>query len=68
MESGVTVIGWGDRASATTANFNAAFEACQHLIDIGCKRIACISPTPRNQNQFEERINGYQASTDIKTV
>ena len=59
--SGIPIIGWGDEASAITANFSAAYDACQHLISVGCNQIVCISSAPMDQNQFNDRIRGYRS-------
>ena len=42
-------------------NFNAAFEATQHLIDQGCKRIAHFGGAPA-QAIYEDRMFGYIAA------
>ncbi len=42
-------------------NFNAAFDATQHLIDQGCSRIAHFGGSP-NQTIYEDRMHGYIAA------
>lgn len=42
-------------------NFNAAFEATEHLIQQGCKRIAHFGGA-RHQNIYEDRRSGYIAA------
>lgn len=42
-------------------NFNAAFEATEHLIRQGCKRIAHFGGA-RHQNIYEDRRSGYIAA------
>ena len=40
-------------------NRMGAYIAVNHLIDIGCKRIACIFPVV-DKNQYQSRLSGYQ--------
>lgn len=42
-------------------NFNAGFDATQHLIDQGCKRIAHFGGLP-HQTLYEDRCFGYKAA------
>lgn len=42
-------------------NFNAAFEATEHLIGQGCRRIAHFGGA-RHQSIYEERMQGYAAA------
>lgn len=42
-------------------NFNAAFEATEHLIEQGCKRIAHFGGA-RHQSIYEDRMFGYMAA------
>jgi LacI family transcriptional regulator len=42
-------------------NFNAAFEATEHLIGQGCRRIAHIGGG-RHQSIYEDRLQGYVAA------
>ena len=42
-------------------NFKAAFEATEHLIQQGCKRIAHFGGA-RHQSIYQERLSGYLAA------
>lgn len=42
-------------------DFDAAFKACEHLVSIGCKRIAHIAGN-QNSQIFRSRLEGYLAS------
>lgn len=42
-------------------NFNAAFEATEHLVQQGCRRIAHFGGA-RHQNIYQERLSGYIAA------
>jgi DNA-binding LacI/PurR family transcriptional regulator len=65
---GVPVVAWGSRsdalASIATANVEAAQRACAHLVEIGCRNIACLSSVPKDYGQFADRIEGYRLAMD----
>ncbi|AIT79406.1 LacI family transcriptional regulator [Novosphingobium pentaromativorans US6-1] len=64
-DDGVPVVGWGiasQRLSAiSAANVEAAAGAVEHLVDVGCRAIACLSPRPGDQRQFADRVEGYRS-------
>ena len=43
-------------------NFAASQKAVSHLIDLGHRRIACITNAPISYTAAEERLRGYQAA------
>jgi LacI family transcriptional regulator len=42
-------------------NFKAGYEATQHLIDQGCRKIACVTGSP-NRNVYNDRLRGYKSA------
>lgn len=42
-------------------NRQCGYEATQHLIDQGCRRIALVTAT-QERNVYKQRLNGYQAA------
>ena len=41
-------------------NYGGALEITNHLINKGCKKIACFSITPSYISTIEDRVNGYK--------
>ena len=48
-------------------DYHGAYKATEHLIDIGCKRIAHLQG-PKNQLIFRERLRGYKEALESRGI
>ncbi len=49
-------------------NYGGSCNIVNKLIEEGCKKIACLSITPRHLSSIEERIRGYKDTLDRKKI
>jgi LacI family transcriptional regulator len=49
-------------------NYGGSCNIVNKLIEEGCKKIACLSITPRHLSSIEERIRGYKDTLDRKKL
>ncbi|MDI9339757.1 MAG: LacI family DNA-binding transcriptional regulator [Sediminibacterium sp.] len=49
-------------------NYGGSCDIVSKLVEQGCKKIACLSITPRHLSTIEERIRGYKDSLDRKKI
>lgn len=49
-------------------NYGGSCNIVSKLIEDGCKKIACLSITPRHLSSIEERIRGYKDTLDRKKI
>lgn len=52
-----------DVSQVVIDDYQGAYEATKHLVDIGCKRIAHMQG-PKNQTIFQERLRGYREAIE----
>jgi len=48
-------------------NFKAGYEAASHLIDQGCRRIACVTGS-LNRNVYNDRLQGFKQALNDNSV
>ena len=48
-------------------NFKAGYDATQHLIDQGCRRIACVTGS-LNRNVYNDRLRGFKQALSDNSV
>jgi LacI family transcriptional regulator len=49
-------------------NYGGSCNIVSRLLEEGCKKIACLSITPRHLSSIEERIRGYKDTLDRKKI